>query len=118
MRVDDELDGLGGDRGNRRADLRCQRRVLVVDQEDGVAADRETKIAACARHHVDALGELLGGDLDFAEVGLRRGRRNRAERHAGSERAARHRTQERSPGPVIAASWHTGASVWKHCRGT
>ena len=70
VRVEDELHRLRRDRGDRGLDLRRERRVLVVDQEHGVGADREPQVAAGAGQHVDAVRDRLGPDLDLAEVPL------------------------------------------------
>ena len=57
-------------------------------------AHGEADVAAGARQHVDALGHLLGGDLDLAEVLLGEGGRGAAEKKHDRQRetkGARHR---------------------------
>ncbi len=68
VRVEDELDRLGGDAVQRLADLRRERRELVVDDDDAVVADRDADVAAGAGEHVHGAGDLRHLDLDLAEV--------------------------------------------------
>jgi hypothetical protein len=43
---------------------------LIIDDEGAVRADRQPNISAGAFQHVDARDDLLGLDLDIAEVSL------------------------------------------------
>src|SRR5258708_10685291 len=70
--VDQETDRVVGDRLDRRDDLRCQRRELVVDQEHAVLARRNTNVAAFAFQHVDAGRDLGSLDLYGVEIALLR----------------------------------------------
>ena len=72
-------------RGDRGLDLVRQRRVLAVDHEDAVGAGRDADVAAGAGQHLDAFGELLGLDLDLAEILLGDGGEGREGGEGGGE---------------------------------
>jgi len=67
-------------------DLVRERRVLVVHEEHAVRPGRNADVAAGAGQHPEAVGDLLGLDLDLAEVLLGGGGVGRESEQAGGER--------------------------------
>ena len=92
VRVDDETDLAVGQLSDRRDDLVGERSELVVDHDDAVVTDGQPDVAARSLEIVDAARDVVGGDLNVAEVtALRVGRHSgdQAEDSHGTEREGR-----------------------------
>src|SRR3954454_25275474 len=68
VRVQDEAHRLIGDPFERGLDLGSQRSELVVNNDDAIVTDGTPDISARPAQHVDAIGDLLSFNLNFAEV--------------------------------------------------
>ena len=85
VRVDDELDRLRRELLDGGGDLVAQRRELRVDHEDAVGPDEHADGAALAVERVELVGDLVGLDLDLAEILAALGVRKAGSRHQCNE---------------------------------
>ena len=68
VRVHDELDRLRRELLDRGGDLVAQRRELRVDHEDAIGPDQDADGPALAVERVELVGDLVGFDLNLAEI--------------------------------------------------
>jgi hypothetical protein len=80
--VQDELHRLRGKGGDRRLDLRRERRELIVDHEDAVVSHGHADVPARPLEQVHTLGDHVRLDLDLGVVVLLLSPRRRGEEHS------------------------------------
>ena len=83
--VDDELDRLRRQALDRGGDLVAERRELRVDHEYAIRAEQHADRPALAVERVELVGDLVGLDLDLAEVRRALGVRRRGAHHQCSQ---------------------------------